>query len=214
MLEKALDDLKKVVTEFDIDNAEEAAKKAIASGADPIKAAKVLTDAIRDIGDAFARGELFLPDLVCAAEVLKKAIPVITKEIDNQGKSSKSIGKVIIGTVFGDIHSIGKGMVATLLYAAGFEVIDLGINVKSEDFLKAVKEHRPDIVAMSALLTTTAMEQKNVIEGLKKEGLRDKVKVIVGGSPINQEFADSIGADGYGATAPDGVKVAKKLLGV
>lgn len=214
MLEKALDDLKKVVTEFDIDNAEEAAKKAIASGADPIKATKVLTDAIRDIGDAFARGELFLPDLVCAAEVLKKAIPVITKEIDNQGKSSKSIGKVIIGTVFGDIHSIGKGMVATLLYAAGFEVIDLGINVKSEDFLKAVKEHRPDIIAMSALLTTTAMEQKNVIEGLKKEGLRDKVKVIVGGSPINQEFADSIGADGYGATAPDGVKVAKKLLGV
>ena len=214
MSEKVLDDLRKVVIEFDIDNAEEAAKKAISAGADPIEAAKILTDAIRDVGDSFARGELFLPDLVCAAEVLKKAIPIITEEIKKQGKSSKSIGKVIIGTVFGDIHSIGKGMVATLLYAAGFEVIDLGINVKAEEFLKAVKENRPDIVAMSALLTTTAMEQKNVIEGLKKEGLRDKVKVIIGGSPINQEFADSIGADGYGATAPDGVKVAKKLLGI
>jgi len=212
--DKALEDLRKVVIEFDIDNAQETARKAVAAGVDPIEAAKTLTDAIRDIGDAFGRGELFLPDLVCAAEVLKKAIPIITEEINKQGKSSKAVGKVVIGTVFGDIHSIGKGMVATLLYASGFDVIDLGINVKSEEFLKAVKENKPDILAMSALLTTTAMEQKNVIEGLKKEGLRDKVKVIIGGSPINQEFADSIGADGYGATAPDGVKVAKKLLGI
>ncbi|MCL6088195.1 MAG: corrinoid protein [Actinobacteria bacterium] len=214
MSEKALEDLRNVVLEFDIDKAEQAAKKAVEAGVDPLEAAKALTDAIRDIGDAFAKGELFLPDLVCAAEVLKKALPVISKEIASQGKSSKSLGKVVIGTVFGDIHSIGKGMVSTLLYAAGFEVIDLGINVKSEDFLKAVRENKPDILAMSALLTTTAMEQKNIIETLKKEGLRDKVKVIVGGSPINQEFADSIGADGYGATAPDGVKVAKRLLGI
>lgn len=214
MSDKALEDLRKVVIEFDIDNAQETARKAVAAGVDPIEAAKTLTDAIRDIGDAFGKGELFLPDLVCAAEVLKKAIPIITEEINKQGKSSKAVGKVVIGTVFGDIHSIGKGMVATLLYASGFDVIDLGINVKSEEFLKAVKENKPDILAMSALLTTTAMEQKNVIEGLKKEGLRDKVKVIIGGSPINQEFADSIGADGYGATAPDGVKVVKKLLGI
>lgn len=214
MSDKALEDLRKVVIEFDIDNAQETARKAVAAGVDPIEAAKTLTDAIRDIGDAFGKGELFLPDLVCAAEVLKKAIPIITEEINKQGKSSKAVGKVVIGTVLGDIHSIGKGMVATLLYASGFDVIDLGINVKSEEFLKAVKENKPDILAMSALLTTTAMEQKNVIEGLKKEGLRDKVKVIIGGSPINQEFADLIGADGYGATAPDGVKVAKKLLGI
>ena len=214
MAEKALEDLRKVVIEFDMDNAEKAAKDAIAAGVDPLEAAKTLTDAIREIGDAFGKGELFLPDLVCAAEVLKKAIPIITEEITRQGKNSKSIGKVVIGTVFGDIHSIGKGMVATLLYASGFEVIDLGINVKSEEFLRAIRENKPDILAMSALLTTTAMEQKNVIEGLKKEGLRNKIKVIVGGSPINQEFADSIGADGYGASAPDGVKVAKRLLGI
>jgi 5-methyltetrahydrofolate--homocysteine methyltransferase len=120
----------------------------------------------------------------------------------------------VIGTVLGDIHSIGKGMVSTLLFAAGFKVIDLGINVKGEDFLKAVKEEKADVLAMSALLTATAMEQKRVIRGLIDAGLRSKVKVIVGGSPINQEFADSIGADGYGATAPEGVKVVKQLLGI
>ncbi|MCL5072608.1 MAG: corrinoid protein [Actinobacteria bacterium] len=212
MPENIIENLKKIVLDFDVDNAEKTAREAIASGLDPLEAAKALTESIREVGDAFGKGDLFLPDLVCAAEALKKAFPIITEEINRQGKSSKSIGKVVIGTVFGDIHSIGKGMVATLLYAAGFEVIDLGINVKFEEFLKAVKANNPDILAMSALLTTTAMEQKNVIEGLKKEGLRDKVKVIIGGSPINQEFADSIGADGYGATAPDGVKLAKRLL--
>jgi len=206
--------LKDVVLEFDIDNAEKNAKAAIDAGVDPLEAAKALTESIREVGDRFGAGELFLPDLVCASEVLKKAFPIINSAIEKKGKKAESLGKVVIGTVFGDIHSIGKGMVATLLYAAGFEVIDLGINVKGEDFLAAVKENNPDILAMSALLTTTAAEQKNVIRSLKEEGIRDNIKVIVGGSPINQEFADSIGADGYGATAPEGVKVVKKLLGI
>ena len=206
--------LKDMVMEFDIDNAASIAAEAIENGTDPIVAAAALTDAIRHVGDAFGNGELFLPDLVCASEVLKKAFPVINEAIDKIGMSQASLGKVVIGTVFGDIHSIGKGMVATLLYAAGFKVIDLGINVKGEDFLKAVKEENADVLAMSALLTTTAMEQKNVIKGLKDAGIRDRVKVIVGGSPINQDFADSIGADGYGATAPEGVKVIKRLLGI
>jgi len=206
--------LKDMVMEFDIDNAASIAAEAIEKGTDPIAAAAALTDAIRQVGDAFGNGELFLPDLVCASEVLKKAFPVINEAIDKIGMSQASLGKVVIGTVFGDIHSIGKGMVATLLYAAGFKVIDLGINVKGEDFLKAVKEENADVLAMSALLTTTAMEQKNVIKGLKDAGIRDRVKVIVGGSPINQDFADSIGADGYGATAPEGVKVIKRLLGI
>jgi trimethylamine corrinoid protein len=206
--------LKDIVLNFDIDNAEEAARKALQAGADPILASNALTEAIREVGDAFGRGDLFLPDLVCASEVLKKAFPVINEAIEKNGKVQESLGKVVIGTVYGDIHSIGKGMVATLLYAAGFKVIDLGINVKSEDFLKAVKEEHADVLAMSALLTTTAMEQKKVIEGLKEAGIRDRVRVIVGGSPINQEFADSIGADGYGATAPEGVKVVKRLLDI
>jgi corrinoid protein of di/trimethylamine methyltransferase len=206
--------LKDIVLEFDIDNAEKTAKAAIDAGVDPLEAAKALTESIREVGDKFGAGELFLPDLVCASEVLKKAFPIINSAIEKKGKKAESLGKVVIGTVFGDVHSIGKGMVATLLYAAGFEVIDLGINVKGEAFLAAVKENNPNILAMSALLTTTAAEQKNVIRSLKEEGIRDNIKVIVGGSPINQEFADSIGADGYGATAPEGVKVVKKLLGI
>jgi len=209
-----IQDLKDIVLNFDIDNAEDVAKKAIESGVDPLLAAGALTEAIRQVGDAFGKGELFLPDLVCASEVLKKAFPFINEAIEKKGAQQVSLGKVVIGTVFGDIHSIGKGMVATLLYAAGFKVIDLGINVKGEDFLKAVKDENADVLAMSALLTTTAMEQKKVIEGLKAAGIKDKVKVVVGGSPINQEFADSIGADGYGATAPEGVKVVKRLLGI
>jgi trimethylamine corrinoid protein len=214
MAENLLDTLKRIVVEFDIDNAETAARRAIDQGVNPLEAARSLTEGIREVGDRFGTGELFLPDLVCASEVVKNALPVITSEIEKQGKTLKSLGKVIIGTVFGDIHSIGKSMVATLLFASGFEVIDLGINVKGEEFLKAVQEHNPDIVAMSALLTTTMMEQKNVIEGLQKENLRETVKVIVGGSPINQEFAESIGADGYGATAPEAVRVSKSLLGI
>jgi trimethylamine corrinoid protein len=208
------DKLKQIVLDFDTDNAEKTAREAIASGADPMECAKALTEGIREVGEKFGTGELFLPDLVCASEVVKSALPVITAEIEKLGKKRISQGKVVIGTVFGDIHSIGKSLVATLLFASGFEVIDLGVNVKSEDFLKAVKEHDPGILAMSALLTTTMAEQQKVIEGLKKEKVRDKVKVIVGGSPINQEFADRIGADGYGATAPEGVKVVKRLLGI
>ncbi|MBN1298372.1 MAG: cobalamin-dependent protein [Actinobacteria bacterium] len=206
--------LKDIVLNFDIDSAEKTAKDALQQGIDPLEAAAALTEAIRHVGDEFGKGELFLPDLVCASEVLKKAFPPINEAIEKKGSAQTSLGKVIIGTVFGDIHSIGKGMVSTLLYAAGFKVVDLGINVKGEEFLKAVKEEKADVLAMSALLTTTAMEQKKVIEGLKDAGIRDKVKVVVGGSPINQEFADSIGADGYGATAPEGVKVVKRLLGI
>lgn len=213
-MQEILGKLKNMVLDFDIDIAEETAKEAIDSGVDPVEAANALTESIQIVGDKFGTGELFLPDLVCASEVLKKAFPVINAEIEKRGEKAASLGKVVLGTVFGDIHNIGKDMVSTLLYAAGFEIIDLGINVKGEDFLKAVRDEKPDILAMSALLTTTAAEQRNVIEGLGKEGLRDKVKIIVGGSPINQEFADSIGADGYGATAPEGVKMVKKFLGL
>ncbi len=120
---------------------------------------------------------------------------------------------MILGTVFGDIHNIGKTMVGALLTAHGFKVIDVGTNVTSAQFLEAVKENQPDILAMSALLTTTAVEQAKVIETLKEEGLRDKVKVIVGGGAITPEFAAQIGADGYRATAPEAVDLAVELVG-
>lgn len=157
-----------------------------------------LSTAMADVGDKFASGELFLPDLVCASKVLKKAL--------------EEKGKVIIGIVFRDIHSIGKDMVSTLRYTEGFNIIDLGINVKSETFLNTVKENNPDILAMSALFTTTTIKQKKLIKGLKTENLKDKIIVILGGSPITQEFTDSIETDGYRATTPEGVKIIKELL--
>jgi len=123
------------------------------------------------------------------------------------------LGIIVIGTVYGDIHTIGKTMVATLLIAEGFIVNDLGINVTSEHFVEGIKKYKADILAMSALMTTTAPEQRKVIETLKKDGLRDRVKIMIGGGAITQEFTNSIGADGYDPTAPGAVKLARRLIG-
>lgn len=205
--------LKKMVLNYEIEKAESAAKDAISKGVDPLRCTEALTEGIRQIGEGFEKGDIFLPDLVASSEVVKKALPPIQEEIARRGQKTASLGRVVVGTVFGDIHSIGKDMVATLLFANGFEVIDLGVNVRSDNFLGAIRENEANILAMSALLTTTVMEQKNVIEGLRREGIRPTLKVIVGGAPINQEFADSIGADGYGSTALEGVAIVKSLLG-
>jgi corrinoid protein of di/trimethylamine methyltransferase len=212
MNEGLLAELKGAVLSFDKDKAEEAARRAIEQGVDPVSCADALADSLRIIGDQYSAGEVFIPELFVASRVAKAALSIITAEMRKQGKNLRSLGKVVIGTVFGDIHSIGKDIVATLLFAEGFEVVDVGVNVKADDFLKAVNDHKPDILALSALLTTTAMEQRNVIEGLRRAGVREKVKVLIGGSAINQEFADKIGADGYGATGPSGVKVARHLV--
>lgn len=213
MEQEILAGLKKMILNYEIEKAESVAKDAISKGLDPLRCAEVLTEGIRQIGEGFEKGDLFLADLVAASEVVKKALPPIHEEITRRGQKTAALGKVVIGTVFGDIHSIGKDMVATLLFANGFEVIDLGVNVRSDNFIGAIKKSEANILAMSTLLTTTVMEQKNVIEGLRKEGIRPKLKVIVGGAPINQELADGIGADGYGSTALEGVAIAKSLLG-
>lgn len=214
MNSEILENLKKAVIDYDPEKAAELARKAVEEKLDPIECADALIEGVQQIGDGYGRGELFLPDLVGASEALQSAMPIIQKEIKRQGKKTKSRGTVVIGTVFGDIHSIGKIMVSTLLVAAGFEVVDLGVNVEASEFVKAIKKHNPDILAMSALLTTTASEQKNVIGALENEGLRDKLKVMVGGGAITKEFADSIGADGYAATAPAAVELAKDMIGV
>jgi corrinoid protein of di/trimethylamine methyltransferase len=205
--------VREAILAYDTANAESVVRKALAGGAAPLEVANAMTEAIRSVGDGYGRGELFLPELIGAAEVLKKALPVVTEAIQKSGAKQKTLGAAVIGTVFGDIHTIGKNIVATLLFTGGFDVVDLGANVKAETFVASVREKNPAILAMSALLTTTSMEQKNVIKKLEAESLRERVKVLVGGSSITQEFADSIGADGYGATAPEGVRIAKKLIG-
>ncbi len=139
-------------------------------------------------------------------------MPVISEALKKSGKKREVVGTIAIGTVAGDIHDIGKTIVAALFEAAGFEVIDLGIDISKEKFIEAVKEHKPDILGMSALLTTTAKEQGVVIESLKDAGIRDNVKIIVGGGAINQALADQIGADGYGATTAEGVELGLRLM--
>jgi corrinoid protein of di/trimethylamine methyltransferase len=209
-----LENLKKSIVDYDAYGAASWARKAIEEKIDPIEAVNALTEAVRGVGNAFGRGELWLPDLFGAAEAMKSAMPILEEEIRKRGMTRKSLGAVVIGTVFGDIHDIGKTMVATVLTAEGFSVHDLGVNVTTEQFVEAVKEHKADVLAMSSLLTTSALEQQKVIEILNKEGLRDKVKVMVGGGAITEEFAKEIGADGYESAAPGAAELAKKLIGV
>jgi methanogenic corrinoid protein MtbC1 len=140
-------------------------------------------------------------------------MPIIEEELKRTGAKRETMGTVVAGTVFGDIHSIGKSMVCTLLVAGGFEVHDLGVNIKAEEFLEAIEKYQANILAMSALLTTTAAEQKKVIDTLKEKGIREKVRVMVGGGAITADFAQSIGADGYDPTAPGAVELARRLVG-
>ena len=213
MSTEVLENLKKAIVEYDREEAANLARRAIKEKIDPIKTLAAMTAAIRQVGDGFGKGELWLPDLVGAADAMTSATPIIEKELKRRGITRESLGTIVIGTVYGDIHTIGKTMVSTLFISEGFVVNDLGIDVTSERFVEGVKKHKADILAMSALMTTTAPEQRKVIDTLQKEGLRDKVKVIVGGGAITQGFADSIGANGYDPTAPGAVKLARRLIG-
>ncbi|MDI7275144.1 MAG: cobalamin-dependent protein [Anaerolineae bacterium] len=213
MAQGLLEQLKRAVLEYDSEGTSAWARKAVEEGVDPTLALDALTEAVRIVGDGFGRGELFLPELVGASRAMLAATPTLEAEIRRRGVKRARLGTVVIGTVFGDIHSIGKSMVASLLTAGGFEVHDLGVNIPASGFVEAVRRYQPDILAMSALMTTTVSEQVAVIRCLELEGLRDRVKVMVGGGGVTQQYAADIGADGYDPTAPGAVILAKKLLG-
>lgn len=213
MSEEILEKLRQAVIEYDAKAAAEWARKAVEEKVDPVEALNALTEAIRHIGDLFGQGELWLPDLIAASESMSAATEILEEEIKRTGARQKSLGVVVIGTVAGDIHDIGKNMVGTLLKAGGFEVHDLGIDIPADRFVEAVVQHEAQILAMSALLTTTAPQQRKVIELLKEKGLRDRVKVLVGGGGITEEFAATIGADGYDPTAPGAVNLARRFVG-
>jgi len=162
------------------------------------------------VGERFRDGDMFLPEVLMLASAMNKGLDIIRPLLAKSGQSS--LAKVIMGTVEGDIHDIGKRIVSLLLQGNGFEVIDLGVDIKGEAFIQAVEEHKPDILGMSALLTTTMPNMGKVIDLLKEKGLREKIKVMVGGAPVNEEFAKSIGADGYAPEAGSAAELVKKLV--
>ena len=211
MINEILEELEKAVVECNGQKATSWARRVVEEGIDPLEALNALTKGIKQVGDGYGRGELWLPDLIGAADAMSNAMPIIEEEIRRTGKKLKKADAIVIGTVKGDIHDIGKNIVATLLVVNGFKIIDLGVDVSAERFIEAIKEHKPSILAMSALLTMTAPEQRRVIEALTKEEIRDRVKVIVGGAAITQEFADDIGADGYDPTAAGAVDLVRRL---
>lgn len=188
-------------------------REALDAGCSPLEVIEGgLRPGMEEVGARFERGEYFLPELMLSAEIFNRVVGEHVLPLLGGSLGGGSLGRVVIGTVRGDIHDIGKNLVATMLRISGFEVIDLGVDVAPERFVEAVREHEPDILGMSALLTTTMLEMRNVIEALKAAGLRDRVKVIVGGAPVTEEFAREIGADAYARDAVEAVEVCKKLL--
>jgi methanogenic corrinoid protein MtbC1 len=207
-----MEQLRGALLGYDNDTAKAAAQAIVEQELDPVAAMDVVTAALREVGDGFARGDLFLPELLISARAALSALSVLEPEIQRTGRLTGSQGTAVIGTVHGDLHSVGKTMVSSLMMAHGFRIIDLGENVPTGRFIEAVREHHPDILGLSALLTTTALEQRKVIEALQDAGLRSQVKVMVGGGAITTEFARDIGADGYAPTAPEAVTAAIELI--
>jgi 5-methyltetrahydrofolate--homocysteine methyltransferase len=163
------------------------------------------------VGDRFKKGDMYVPEVMMAAKAMHAGMNIV-KPLLLEGETS-STGKVIVGTVAGDLHDIGKNLVGMMMESGGMEVVDLGVDVTPEKFAAAVREHKPQVIGLSALLTTTMLSMKDTIEVLKEEGLRDSVKVIVGGAPVTQDFADEIGADGWAPDAASAKDLAQKLAG-
>ncbi|MGA9533554.1 MAG: corrinoid protein [Anaerolineales bacterium] len=166
---------------------------------------------MNEVGDRFRRGDMFVPEVLMSADAMSAGLKLLRPEL---AKSNvKMIGKVVLGTVKGDLHDIGKNLVGMMCEGAGFELINLGFDVPPERFIDAIKEHQPELVGMSALLTTTMRSMGQTIKLIEEAGLRDQVKIMVGGAPVDQDFADRIGADGYGSNAVAASDLAKQLVG-
>jgi corrinoid protein of di/trimethylamine methyltransferase len=186
-------------------------QQALAEGIDPLKLVNEhMVPAMDEVGRRFECNEYFVPELLISARAMKAALDLIRPLLTARG--DKPLGRVAIGTVKGDLHDIGKNLVASLLEGGGFEVIDLGVNVPPEKFIATVKEKNANIVAMSALLTTTMPAMKTTIDALKQAGVREQVKVLIGGAPITQKYAEEIGADGYSENAVGAVALAKRAV--
>jgi methylmalonyl-CoA mutase cobalamin-binding domain/chain len=206
--EKLYEEMKSALIEFRVEPLVEMIQTAIKKGIQAEKVIGVLSEGMNVVGEKYQAGEYFVTMLIIAGEVMKEAMAVLKPHLE--GKSGGDLGKVVLATVAGDIHDIGKNILSTLLTTAGFEVIDLGIDVSAEDIVEAVKTHRPLVLGMSALLTTNLEQFPQVVALLEEEGVRDGVKVIVGGATVTKDFARAAGVDAYAKTAVDGVNICKE----
>ncbi len=206
-------ELYQAILEGNAKKAKEITEAALAAGADPSELlSRYMIPAMDEVGKRFECQEYFVPELLIAGRAMKTALELLTPRLAASG--AKAAGKVIIGTVKGDLHDIGKNLVASMLEGGGFQVTDLGVDVPAEKFVEAVGDQEGIIVAMSALLTTTMVYMREVIKALENAGIRNRVKVMVGGAPITQQFADQIGADGYSDNASGAVTLARRLVGL
>jgi len=213
--EKYFDELAQAIIDGEEEDCLRVINEGLANGMDPLDAVeKGLSKGINKVGDDFAEEIVFLPELIMAADVMKAGMKILDEKIKASGKERKSLGRIVLGTVKGDIHDIGKSVVGAVLQANGFDVIDLGIDVEEDTYIQAVIENDADCLGMSTLLTLPLMTMGVVIKKMEEKGLRRNVKVIVGGCPVTQEFADEIGADAVGFDAKDAVKKVKRLLDV
>jgi methylmalonyl-CoA mutase cobalamin-binding domain/chain len=206
-----LDRLMQSIVDGDEDETIRLAQRAVEEGVDPLKALDALTRGIREVDRSYSRAELDLPDVVLAAFAMKDTLPIIDAKLQEEQKEVGVVGTVAIGTVYGDIHDIGKTIVAMLLRSRGFRVVDLGMSVTADEFVEAARQIEPDILALSALTSITALEIGRVIQGLESAGMRDRIKVIVGGGAVTETLSERVRADGYHATAAGAVELAWRL---
>jgi len=189
----------------------EGTRAALAAGRDPIDIInKGLIGGMNVVGQRFKAGDMYVPEVLMAAKAMAAGVEIV-KPLIAEG-DLPTAGKVVVGTVKGDLHDIGKNLVCMMMESSGFQVINIGVDVSPEKFAEAVREHKPQVVGMSALLTTTMLAMKDTIEVLKEEGLRDSVKIIIGGAPVTADFANEIGADGFAPDAASATELAEKLL--
>jgi corrinoid protein of di/trimethylamine methyltransferase len=208
------EELAQAVMAYDQERSRALAKEVVTKGLNPLRAIdEGLARGLRQVGDLFGRREAFLPELVMAAEAMKAGLEVLEPELRKKSKGRSFRGRLLIGTVRGDIHDIGKAIVGSILAARGYEVIDLGVDVPDEKFVEKVRELKPDILGLSALMTTTTLGQRDVIEALKKARIRDSVTVLVGGAAVTSDWARQIGADGCAKDASEALELCERLLG-
>lgn len=205
-----LNDLTDFIVNGKMEEAVEVTKAAIENKTAPGEVLNLMIVGMEEIGQRYENGKAFVPNLLMAARAMKASLELLRPLLKESGIKAK--GKVVIGTVKGDLHDIGKNIVASMLEGAGFELVNLGVDIPAEKFVEAIQNEKPDILALSALLTTTMTNMKAVIDAIENAGLRDSVKIIIGGAPISEEFSNEIGADGFSTNGNAAVRLAKSLV--